>query len=159
MKPWVQVYWVFLVVVFLLKLYHTRKPVHISTVLWFHSKIAGILRTKSIPTGFVVVVYLQLIKCNQLLSDKKDQFRWPINGFCCFSGLTERLRTREICHLEERKRRIISSVMESNVYERELKKRKNETEYWGGHRRTNLHLPNAQNNAIGTKSWLITTQI
>ena len=69
-KSWIQVDRVFLVVVFLLKLYHARKPVHISAVLWFNRKIASILRAKSIPTGFVVVVYLQRKKCNQLLSDK-----------------------------------------------------------------------------------------
>jgi len=52
-----------------LKLYHTRKPVYISTVLWFHNKIAGIVRAKSIPTAFLVVVYLQTIRYNQLLSN------------------------------------------------------------------------------------------
>ena len=68
-KPWIQVDWVFLVVALLLKLHHTRKPVYISTILWFHRKIAGIVRAKSIPTAFLVLVYLQTIRYNQLLSN------------------------------------------------------------------------------------------
>ena len=74
-KSWIQVDWVFLVVVFLLKLYHARKPVHISTVLWFNRKIASILRAKSIPTGFVVVVYLQRKKKMQPATQWKEHFK------------------------------------------------------------------------------------
>ena len=67
-KAWIQVDFVFLGVIFLLKFYITRKAIHISTWLWFYSKIAGVLGAESMSVGSLVVEYLQMFKRDKIVS-------------------------------------------------------------------------------------------
>ena len=105
-----------MLVVLQMKLYNTRKFIHISTIFWFYRKIAGLLRAITIPTGFVVKDSLQRIICSQLLNDSSNlrlkkrsvslmsriAEMMPISveriheSFCCFSLLTETSNTREL---------------------------------------------------------------
>ena len=81
-KSWVQVKRMFFVITFLLKLYITIKPVHISTIFWFNSKIAGIYRLRS-TSVFMVSVYLQVMKHNKLYSRWLQHFEKKIQSCWC----------------------------------------------------------------------------
>ena len=66
-KAWIHVKPVFFVDIFLLKLYPTRKAVHILTIFWYNSKIASIY-------SFLILVYLQVMKNNTLYCQRLQHF-------------------------------------------------------------------------------------